>query len=65
MEHVTKIMPLLWSLIEKHKKCSVGIATIDGKLQITLLWGKFRFKKFADRDMEVVRQQVVDYLRVA
>lgn len=64
MENVTKIMPLLWSFIQKHKRCSVGISSIEDKVIITLLWGKIRWKKFAGKDMILLQKQVSDYLQV-
>lgn len=64
MENVAKIMPVLWSFIEKHKRCSVGISSIEDKVIITLLWGKIRWKKFAGRDMVLLQKQVSDYLQV-
>lgn len=62
MEHVTKIMPILWSFIESNKKCSVGIATINNKITITFLWGKLRFKRFSNHDAEVLDHQIKNYL---
>ena len=65
MEHITKIMPVLWSFIEKHRKCSVGIATIGSQITITLMWGRLRFKRFASHDAEILGRQVMDYIRAA
>ena len=64
MEHVTKIMPILWSFIEKNKKCSVGISTIEDKIIITLLWGKIRWKKFIGHDEELLGRQLKDFLQI-
>jgi len=65
MEHVAKIMPVLWAFIEKHKKCSVGITTIGNKVIVTLMWGKVRWKRFAHRDAVLLTQQIQDFLQVA
>lgn len=29
MEFITKIMPLIWQIVEKKKKCAVNVSTID------------------------------------
>lgn len=64
MDNVTEIINILWSFIEKNKKCSVGISLIEDKIIITLLWGKIRWKKFTGQDVPLLQKQLSDYLQV-
>ncbi len=53
MELITKIMAVLWAIIEKNKDCKVNVATIDNKLTVNILRGKRR-NTIADTDGNIV-----------
>ena len=53
MDLITKIMDVLWAIIEKNKDCKVNVATIDNKLTVNILRGKRR-NTIADTDGNIV-----------
>ena len=42
MNFIKRIMPLVWAIVEKNKKCSANVSTFEDKLTITFLLGKRR-----------------------
>ena len=61
MDLFNKIMKVLWSILEKNKKCSINIATIDNILTINILKGK-RKRTFAAKDGQIVLLNLQHYL---
>jgi hypothetical protein len=53
MDLITKIMAVLWAIIEKNKDWKVNVATIDNKLTVNILRGKRR-NTISDTDGNIV-----------
>jgi hypothetical protein len=49
MEHVTKIMPALWNVLGRNKKCSINVTTKENEILISILSGK-KWKRFKDHN---------------
>lgn len=49
MDLIKSIMPVLWQIIEKNKKCAINVSTYEDKLTISILFGK-RKKRFIETD---------------
>lgn len=61
MEFVNKLMPVLWRIIEKKKRCSINVSTVDEKLTVCILTGR-RKQIFSNNDVDFVLFQLERYL---
>ena len=61
MEFINKIMPVIWQIVEKKKKCSVNVSTIDNKLTVNILFGR-RKKIFSHPCGDVLLSQLQKFL---
>jgi hypothetical protein len=61
MELLTKILPMLWQIIEKNKNCAVNVSTIDNKLTINILFGRKK-KSFSHSNEAIILSQLKEFL---
>jgi hypothetical protein len=48
MENVAEVVPFLWKLIEKNKKCSVNVTTKEDDIIVSILNGR-RWRRFKSK----------------
>lgn len=61
MDFINKIMPVLWQIVEKKKRCAVNVTTIDDKLTVNILLGRRR-KIFSNPNTDILLSQLKGYL---
>jgi len=50
MENVAEVVPFLWRLVEKNKKCSINVTTKENDI-IVSIWSGRRWKRFKDNNV--------------
>lgn len=53
MEHVAKIVPMLWDLFGKNKKCKMNVTTKENEIIISI-WSGRRWKRYSGNDLTQV-----------
>ena len=61
MDYIKVIMPVIWQIIEKKKRCAVNISTVNDKLTVHILFGRRR-KIFSHSDNNVLLSQLQGFL---
>lgn len=61
MDLIKLIMPTLWQILDKNKKCSINVSTIDNKLTVNILFGKRR-KRFVEEHNQPLLSQLQHFL---
>lgn len=61
MDFLSKIMPVLWQIVEKKKQCAINVSTVDKKLTITILFGRKK-KRFVHADESVMLYELRSFL---
>jgi hypothetical protein len=61
MDYIKVIMPVIWQIIEKKKRCAVNISTVNDKLTVNILFGRRR-KIFSHSDNNVLLSQLQGFL---
>ena len=61
MDLLKLIMPTLWQILDKNKKCSINVSTIDNKLTVNILLGK-RKKRFVEDHQTTLLSQLQQFL---
>lgn len=61
MDFINKIMPVIWQIVEKKKRCAVNVSTIDDKLTVNILLGRRR-KIFSHPNGDVLLSQLQNFL---
>ena len=61
MDLIKNLLPTLWAILDKNKKCAINAATIDGKLTVNILLGRRR-KKFSHENEQVLLSQLQQFL---
>ena len=61
MDFLNKIMPVIWQIVEKKKKCAVNVTTIEDKLIVSILLGRRR-KVFSHPNDNVLLEQLENFL---
>lgn len=56
MDLIKIIMPTLWQILDKNKKCSINISTIDNKLTVSILFGRRKKRFVADSDKALINE---------
>jgi hypothetical protein len=49
MEHIAAVMPLLWEIISRNKKCSINVTSKENEI-IVSIWSGRRWKRFKGID---------------
>lgn len=60
MDLITKLLPTLWRILDKNNKCAINVAVLDGKLTVSILFGK-RKKVFSHPNGDVLLSQLNQY----
>lgn len=60
MDLIRKLLPTLWQILDKNKKCAINVATIDGKLTVSILFGK-RKKVFSHHHDDILIDQLQQF----
>jgi hypothetical protein len=61
MDFISKIMPVLWQIIEKKKRCSINVSSLDEILTVNILLGRKK-KVFSHPDCDYLLYQLKEYL---
>lgn len=61
MDFLSKIMPILWQIVEKKKQCAVNVSTIEDKLTVTILFGRKK-KRFSHSDESMLLYELRNFL---
>ena len=61
MDLIKNLLPTLWAILDKNKKCAINAATIDGNLTVNILLGRRR-KKFSHENEQVLLSQLQQFL---
>lgn len=49
MEYVAKIMPAVWDVLGRNKKCSINVTTKENEI-IVSIWSGRRWKRYKDNN---------------
>jgi hypothetical protein len=61
MDFISKILPVLWQIIEKKKKCSINVNSLDEILTVNILFGRKKVV-FSHPDSDYLLYQLKEYL---
>lgn len=60
MENVAKVMPILWGIIDRNKKCSINVTSKDNEISVSILSGR-KWKRFKNKNTSMLINEIGDH----
>jgi len=57
MDYITKIVPILWEIVENNKDCAINVTNKETEI-IVSIWSGKRWKRFKNHDTNMLMSEL-------
>jgi len=57
MDYITKIVPILWEIVESNKDCAINVTNKETEI-IVSIWSGKRWKRFKNHDTNTLMSEL-------